>query len=63
MLSARGALLLFADADGATKFSDLAKLEASLTQILNCEFNIKYNNRLLQLSVLLLKHYLLLKMC
>lgn len=40
MLSARGALLLFADADGATKFSDLAKLEASLAQILNCEFKV-----------------------
>ncbi|CRL00383.1 CLUMA_CG013651, isoform A [Clunio marinus] len=30
MLSARGRLLLFADADGATKFSDLNKLEESL---------------------------------
>jgi hypothetical protein len=28
--SARGAVILFADADGATKFSDLAKLESSL---------------------------------
>lgn len=30
MNSARGAVLLFADADGATKFSDLTKLEDSL---------------------------------
>jgi dolichyl-phosphate beta-glucosyltransferase len=28
--SARGAVILFADADGATKFPDLAKLESSL---------------------------------
>jgi len=27
---ARGAVILFADADGATKFPDLAKLESSL---------------------------------
>jgi len=27
---ARGAVILFADADGATKFCDLAKLESSL---------------------------------
>lgn len=38
MLSARGAALLFVDADGATKFSDLSKLEASLTQILQCRY-------------------------
>ena len=31
--SARGAVILFADADGATKFSDLAKLESSLKDI------------------------------
>lgn len=30
MLSSRGSKLLFADADGATKFSDLEILEASL---------------------------------
>ncbi|KAK4886993.1 hypothetical protein RN001_003264 [Aquatica leii] len=34
MLSARGSMLLFADADGATKFSDLSKLELSLTEVL-----------------------------
>ncbi|KAF5271186.1 hypothetical protein FQR65_LT05330 [Abscondita terminalis] len=33
MLSARGSMLLFADADGATKFSDLCKLELSLTEV------------------------------
>ena len=31
---ARGRLLLFADADGATKFSDLAKLEAAMERLL-----------------------------
>lgn len=30
VLSARGSLILFADADGATKFSDYSKLEAAL---------------------------------
>ena len=30
MLSARGRYLLFADADGATKFSDYNKLDAAL---------------------------------
>lgn len=30
MLSARGRKLLFADADGATKFEDLDKLETAL---------------------------------
>ena len=33
MLSSRGKSLLFADADGATKFSDYAKLEESLKTI------------------------------
>lgn len=33
MLSSRGKYLLFADADGATKFSDYAKLEESLASI------------------------------
>ncbi|XP_046748017.1 dolichyl-phosphate beta-glucosyltransferase isoform X2 [Diprion similis] len=36
--SARGSVLLFADADGATKFSDIEKLEASLQQILSCDY-------------------------
>lgn len=34
MYCTRGALLLFADADGATKFSDLIKLESSLNELL-----------------------------
>ena len=33
MLSARGELLLFADADGATRFSDLDKLEVELSKV------------------------------
>lgn len=33
MLSARGRFLLFADADGATKFADYAKLEQSMAEI------------------------------
>ena len=33
MFSGRGRQLLFADADGASRFSDLDKLEASLTKI------------------------------
>ncbi|XP_014471417.1 PREDICTED: dolichyl-phosphate beta-glucosyltransferase [Dinoponera quadriceps] len=33
MLSARGSALLFADADGATKFKDLEKLDESLTDV------------------------------
>lgn len=37
MLSARGSALLFADADGATKFSDLEKLDKSLTDVLGCK--------------------------
>lgn len=37
MLSARGSALLFADADGATKFNDLKKLNESLVDILGCK--------------------------
>ncbi|KAF2355298.1 Glycosyltransferase 2-like [Trinorchestia longiramus] len=33
MLRARGSMLLFADADGASKFSDYSKLEASLMEL------------------------------
>lgn len=33
MLSARGKFLLFADADGATKFADYARLEQSMTKL------------------------------
>ena len=32
--SSRGAVILFADADGATKFPDLEKLESSLKQLI-----------------------------
>lgn len=37
MNSARGALLLFADADGATKFSDLDKLDKKMNEITSCK--------------------------
>jgi len=33
MLSSRGQQLLFADADGATKFEDITKLQATLELI------------------------------
>ncbi|KAF7270402.1 hypothetical protein GWI33_016636 [Rhynchophorus ferrugineus] len=36
--SARGALILFADADGATKFADLTKLETSIKEQTNCDY-------------------------
>lgn len=35
---ARGALILFADADGATKFADLSKLEGKLKELTNCDY-------------------------
>lgn len=35
MQSSRGEYLLFADADGATKFSDLTKLQESMQKITN----------------------------
>ncbi|KAL6265428.1 hypothetical protein P5V15_002225 [Pogonomyrmex californicus] len=38
MLSARGSALLFADADGATKFSDLKKLDESLINVLGFDY-------------------------
>ncbi|XP_011863359.1 PREDICTED: dolichyl-phosphate beta-glucosyltransferase [Vollenhovia emeryi] len=38
MLSARGSALLFADADGATKFNDLKKLDESLTNVLGFDY-------------------------
>ncbi|XP_071554489.1 dolichyl-phosphate beta-glucosyltransferase [Temnothorax nylanderi] len=41
MLSARGSALLFADADGATKFSDLKKLDESLTNVLGFDYMSK----------------------
>ncbi|XP_072942279.1 dolichyl-phosphate beta-glucosyltransferase [Epargyreus clarus] len=36
VLSSRGATILFADADGASKFEDLAKLECALVDLINC---------------------------
>ncbi|XP_043289861.1 dolichyl-phosphate beta-glucosyltransferase [Venturia canescens] len=39
MQSARGSVLLFADADGATKFSDLDKLDASMKEIVGCDYS------------------------
>lgn len=36
--SARGAVILFADADGATKFPDLAKLESSLKDTVKADY-------------------------
>ena len=42
MFSARGKLLLFADADGASKFRDIEKLEAELKQLNNKVVIIKY---------------------
>lgn len=41
MNSARGAVLLFADADGATKFSDLTKLEDSLKLLVKGDYQIE----------------------
>lgn len=38
MLSARGVVILFADADGATKFSDISKLEAELENIIKINY-------------------------
>ena len=35
MLSSRGQQLLFADADGATKFSDISKLQDNLKQLMD----------------------------
>ncbi|RZC32721.1 dolichyl-phosphate beta-glucosyltransferase [Asbolus verrucosus] len=36
--SARGAVILFADADGATKFPDLTKLEKSLSELIGVDY-------------------------
>lgn len=41
MLSARGSAILFADADGATKFKDLEKLDDSLKSILGCKLTFE----------------------
>ncbi|XP_012288096.1 dolichyl-phosphate beta-glucosyltransferase [Orussus abietinus] len=38
---ARGSLLLFADADGATKFEDLEKLEESISEMLHCDYKVE----------------------
>lgn len=46
MLSARGRKLLFADADGATKFSDIEKLEKEmLTQLVNNPKSVAIGSR------------------
>lgn len=37
MFVARGKYLLFADADGASKFSDLSKLEKLMTEVKNSD--------------------------
>lgn len=42
MLSARGALLLFADADGATKFSDYLKIENSMRNTLKVTGSVRH---------------------
>ncbi|XP_049825632.1 dolichyl-phosphate beta-glucosyltransferase [Aethina tumida] len=44
MLSARGSLLLFADADGATTFADLKKLEDSLKCLLQDDYLLNPTN-------------------
>ncbi|CAH2004447.1 unnamed protein product [Acanthoscelides obtectus] len=41
MFSARGAMLLFADADGATKFSDLTKVEQAMNDTISCDYQIE----------------------
>ncbi|XP_068971992.1 dolichyl-phosphate beta-glucosyltransferase isoform X1 [Bombus flavifrons] len=43
ILSARGSVILFADADGATKFTDLKKLDDSLKNILGFDYIDKPN--------------------
>lgn len=45
MLSARGSVLLFADADGATKFGDLEKLDESLENVLGCKLSSMHKTR------------------
>jgi len=46
MLSASGSALLFADADGATKFSDLQKLDDSLRKVLGCKLCTVFKKKL-----------------
>lgn len=41
VLSARGSVILFADADGATKFSDLVKLEEELSNHIQVDYIIE----------------------
>lgn len=38
VLSARGSAILFADADGATKFSDLQKVENALKELIGVDY-------------------------
>lgn len=52
MLSARGSALLFADADGATKFNDLEKLKESLVDILGCKLSIPETNEALIIFII-----------
>lgn len=42
MLSSRGKQLLFADADGATKFEDISKLQSNLKDLLKGFWNFNY---------------------
>ncbi|CAB3228774.1 unnamed protein product [Arctia plantaginis] len=39
--SCRGATILFADADGASKFEDLTKLEGAIKDIINCDYMVE----------------------
>lgn len=41
ILCARGKIILFADADGATKFSEFGKLETELHKLCNGEIALK----------------------
>lgn len=38
VFSTRGALVLFADADGASKFADLTKLESNIKELTKCDY-------------------------
>lgn len=44
VLSARGSVVLFADADGATKFSDIIKLENELKSIIQVDYLMEPEN-------------------
>ncbi|XP_050299758.1 dolichyl-phosphate beta-glucosyltransferase [Anthonomus grandis grandis] len=51
MLSSRGALLLFADADGATKFADISKCEESITGLINSDYTADPANSANKLAI------------